>query len=55
MIITCKPHGINLIGATEFRNATSSTLYLIEEGGLWNEITSTLVYTCMYVHVAYNS
>ena len=25
MIITYKPHGMNLIGATEFRNATSSS------------------------------
>ena len=25
MIITCKPHGKNLIGAREFRNATSSS------------------------------
>ena len=25
MIITCKPHGVNLIGITEFRNATSAS------------------------------
>ena len=25
MIITCKPHGMNLIGAREFRNSTSSS------------------------------
>ena len=52
MIITCKPHGMNLIGAQEFRNATSSSprnhsMYTrpfpsLLEGGVWERDYSQL-------------
>ena len=42
MIITCKPHGMNLIGATEFRNKPQKALDVYQtlsllEGGVWGQ------------------